>query len=756
MYLCTPVGAQTGSAPSRITVLAVLIVVVGVATAIAHWPALSARAVMFDDEHHVEHPSVQNPSLGSAGRILSEVLNPSIGGYYKPLSMISLMVDRAIAGDSDDVRQFRRTSLALHLMNTALVVVLLYLLFGQPWVAALAGLLFGLHPCTVEAIPWTAERKNLLSALFSLWCLVLYVRYTQRPGWGFYSTALTMYLLALLSKPTATPVAALLLLLDYWPLKRLNKRVILEKVPFLFIGAVSAVITVVSQLQTVGVVSPSERPAVQTPLLLTHNLIFYLGKAFWPGQMTAYYPYPEQFDLSNRLLLGCLIGSVVLVVALLISWRWTPALLMGWGFFLAAIFPTIGVIGFQKAIAADRFLYLPAVGLLLTLTWLLSRVWRRSAGSPGPPLARRAMLVAVVLALAVAEARATRAYLRYWRDTETLDRYMLSLAPSCAKLHTKLGNTLREQGRLAEAVRCYHDALAIKPSVFTHHNLGLALKRQGKIQEAVQHFRIAVQTKPNYLFAHLAYNSLGGGLLDQGRTEEAIKQFRTALRLRPDYANAHIGLGLAFLQQRDLEAALRQFSKALELRSDSAAAHYNLAKVLAAQGRLDEAIEHFRRALGLDPNAPEIHHNLAIALAQRGELGKAIKHCRQALRLGPDSAEGHLNLGQLLRQQGSTDEAAQEFGAALRIEPGDVATRRALAALLGRQGRFAEAAAEYRAALEIDPNDADAHFGLACALSALGRREAAIEEFREALRIDPQHAGARQGLETLSAAPGQP
>ena len=227
-----PAGHAEGTPRRPTVVLAALAVGVAVAVMIGHWPALSARALAFDDDKHIfQNVLVQNPGFSSARRIVGEVLEPSVGGYYKPLSMLSLMLDRAVADQPDDVRPFRRTSLGLHVVNTILVVVLLYQLFGQPWVAALVGLLFGLHPCTVEAIPWTAERKALVSAFFSLWCLVLYVRYARRRGWGFYAAALVMYLCALLSKPTATPVVALLLLLDYWPIRRLSWRAVWEKLP---------------------------------------------------------------------------------------------------------------------------------------------------------------------------------------------------------------------------------------------------------------------------------------------------------------------------------------------------------------------------------------------------------------------------------------------------------------------------------------------------------------------------------------------
>ena len=216
--------------------LASLVIVTCVAVFVVHWPALSAKALSFDDGQYLtENVLVQNPGWRSVQRFLTEVLKPStVGGYYQPLSMISLMTDYALGGRPDNLRPFHSTSLALHVANTALIIVLLYLLFGRPWIAAAVGLLFGVHPMTVESIPWVGERKTLLAAFFALWCLILYVRYTRRNTWQLYVSCFVMYVLALLSKPTSLPVPVLMLLMDYWPLNRWRPKVIIGKMAFLW------------------------------------------------------------------------------------------------------------------------------------------------------------------------------------------------------------------------------------------------------------------------------------------------------------------------------------------------------------------------------------------------------------------------------------------------------------------------------------------------------------------------------------------
>jgi hypothetical protein len=221
----------TNQPASNLRLLAVSLAIVCFVVTAAHWPALSAKAISIDDDQYlVDNLLVQNPSIESARRFLTEVLEPStVRGYYQPLSMISLMCDYALGGRPANLRQFHRTSLALHTVNTALVIVLLYLLFGRPLIAAGVGLLFGVHPMTVEPIPWVGERKTLLAAFFALWCLILYVRFARKGSRRVYFGCVVTYVLALMSKPTSTPLPVLMLLIDYWPLKRLNRRTLLEK-----------------------------------------------------------------------------------------------------------------------------------------------------------------------------------------------------------------------------------------------------------------------------------------------------------------------------------------------------------------------------------------------------------------------------------------------------------------------------------------------------------------------------------------------
>ncbi len=587
---------------SPVLVLLALMLAAGAVVAIVHQPVLQARATSFDDQQYVlENPLVQNPSWASCKRFLTEVLAPStVGGYYQPLNMISLMLDWAMGGRPDDLVVFHRTSLILHVANTLLIIALLYLLIGNPWVAAIVGLLFGVHPMTVEPIPWLGERKTLLAAFFSLWSLIFYVRYSRRPGWAWYLPCALMYVLALLSKPTATPLPLVMLLLDWWPLRRLSGKVLLEKLPLLLVAVVSGIITVYSQAATASVTVPVDTGWTERILVVCHNIVFYPYKTLWPVHLSSHYPFPRLVDLYDPMIRAGFIGTILLIVALWVSLRWTRALVAGWLIWFVAILPTMQVLGFSNVIAADKFLYLPAVGWLLVLTYFLHRLWQVAAAR-STTLAAGAKLGTVVLAIGLIalEARATQAYLRQWKDTETLFSYMLKLS-STAPIHNALGKHLADQGRFAEAVPHYEQALTIHPrDPYTHNNLGIALMHLQQRERAIEHFKHAIDFKPGYANA---YTNLGNAFNEAGRFPEAEECYRQALRIAPEHAPTHLNLGGVLTRQGRYDEAVTHLTRAIELRPNNANAYLNLANVYFQQRRYDEAVEQLHMALRINPD----------------------------------------------------------------------------------------------------------------------------------------------------------
>jgi len=704
----------SGKSNPKTKLLITLVVGICIAVLIVHWPALSAKASSFDDNQYLtSNMLVQNPSLASAKRFLFEVLEPStVKGYYQPLTMISLMLDCSLGGLPDDLRQFHRTSLALHTANTALIIILLYFLFGQPLPAAAAGLLFGVHPLTVEPISWVSERKTLLATFFALWCLVLYANYVHKNNRKFYWGCLAAYILALMSKPTTVALPIVMLLMDYWPLRRKSRTknqesklricisLILEKIPFFAIGTVSAVITYISQSRTATAVLPSQYNPGTVPLILCHNIIFYLYKIIWPANLSSHYAFPTKGSPADPMIAAGIIGTGILIPLLLISLLRTRAILTGWLIFFAAIFPTMGVIGYTNVIASDKFVYLPSVGLLMILTAFLNRLC--AAGSVTKLTKRCVVTISAVLILSGAEAAATRRYLVHWRDSVSLFKNMLRITPDDALVLNMLGFSLQSEGKVDEAISYYQQAIGAEPNdAGIQYNMGNALRSKGKLDEAVSYYNRALQINPHY--AEL-YNNLGNILLGQGKFDEAFKHYLEAEKIEPDYPDIQYNLGNMFLSEDKFDEAAGHYRRALQLRPRDAEAHYKLGKALQLQGKYDEAIKHLDEALRYRPDYVEAHKTLADLLSEAGDLDRAIANYYQVLQAEPNNADVHNNLGIILGTQNRFNEAIKHFRKVLKLKGDNAEAYNNLGIALEQTGGFDEAIDCYRKAMQLKPD----------------------------------------------------
>ncbi len=639
--MCQEHGDQIQQNSFQLKLLAILVIIVCAVVLAAHWPVLSAKATSFDDYQLLENdnPLVQNPGWSSAKSIFTEVLNPSaVTGYYQPLPVISVMLDYAMGGNDKNLYVFRRTGIVVHILNTALVIILLYGLFGQPVPAALAGLLFGIHPLTVEPVTWISERKTLLAMFFALWCMIFYVHFVRRGNRKLYAICMVMYLFALVSKPTSTPLPVLMLLMDYWPLERLKLRTVIEKIPFFVLGGIFTVITIISNNRSGGLLSSIQSSVeiepLRIPLVVCYLIIFYLYKIIWPVNLSSVYALPEPLSLSNPEILIGVIGTFALIAVLLLSTRWTKALVTGWLFFFVAILPTLGLIRFSFWVfASDKYVYMPVIGLLMVLVWGMGQAWK--------PDWRRitisgTVLVGLILILSAAEFCGVRRYLVHWRDTISLGEYMLKLTPNAVPVHNMLGLAFQSHGKFDEAVKHYHQALQLKSdSTEAHANLGNILLSEGKYEEAAGHYRKTLQVRPNCAEIHC---NLGNALLLQRKLDEAVSQYHKALQLKPNLAKVHNNLGTVFTLQGNIDEAVSQYRKALQLRPGYADAHFNLGCVLQSAGKLDEAVSHFFQVLQVKPDHVASLNNLAWILAANPDpnihnASRAIEFAQRAAEL---------------------------------------------------------------------------------------------------------------------------
>ena len=743
---------------SDVRLLAGLTAIVCVAVLAAHWPVLSAEAISLDDDQYLMgNMLVQNPGWTSAKQFLTEILEPStVDGYYQPLAMISLMGDCALGGSFDNLMPFHRTSLVLHVANTVLVIMLLYLLFGQVWPAIGIGLLFGLHPMTVETIAWVSERKTLVAAFFAFLSLNLYVCYTRRGSLRFYAACLFTYVLALMSKPITVPLPAVMLLMDYWPLNRLpisncrltienRKSAILnskftilnlfyEKLPFFALAITGAIIAYISQSRTAGVMPPTEYGVERIPLILCHNIVFYLYKIFWPVNLSSFYPFPSPLALTKPMVAAGVIGTFILIPLLIISLRWTRAALTGFSVFFVAALPTMQIIGFSNVIASDKFAYIPSIGLLLILTAFLCRLCSR-----GKVTLRCLLALIIVLASAGAETIATRQYLPHWRSTLTLNDYMLKQTPGAYQLLNLRAYVYQRAGNLDEAVKNYVAALEKTPNyVEAHNNLALALKLQGKLNEALDQYRKALQFEPNNATIH--YN-LGNTLQSLGKFDEAISHYNQALKIKPRHVQTQQNLANALAAQGKYDEALEYYYKIVNVKPLEAIIRRNIGQALQMQGKLDEAVIEYRKALQLKPDDVELHLKIGDLLASQNKLDEAIGHFGQAVRLEPNNAEAHYNMGVALAMTEAPREAIEHLKQAMRLNPSRqepaIWLARILAACPDSEIRDPNGAVaiSIQAAESTKYEDPDVLEILAFSYAAAGRFEAAVKAAQQALAL---------------------
>ena len=411
-----------------------------------------------------------------------------------------------------------------------------------------------------------------------------------------------------MSKPMLVTWPFVLLLLDYWPLRRLELssigRLVTEKIPFLALAAMASVVTFVVQQQGGAL------PTVENPPLGARggNALIsycrYLGKMFWPTDLAVFYPHPGHWPLTEVLLAG---GLLLGISALLFAQRRrSPFLLMGWLWFVGTLVPVIGLVQVGGQAMADRYTYIPSLGVLIFAIWgahELARRWRYrviawSVAGSG----------AIALCLAL-----TRQQLGYWQDSETLFRHALKVTVNNDVAHNNLGNALyNQQGRIDEAISHFQEAIRLKPDhADAHNNLGLAFAKKGQTDEAIRQYQEAIRLKPDYADAH---NNLGAALVEKGQIDEAIRLLQAAIRLKPDYADAHNNLGVAFARKGQIAEAIPLFQAAIRLKPDYADAHNNLGLAFADKGQIAEAIPLFQAAIRLKPDHADAHHNLARAL----------------------------------------------------------------------------------------------------------------------------------------------
>lgn len=603
----------------------------------------SFEFVNYDDPDYVtKNPHVQARLSAATVRW---ALTSGDASNWHPLTWMTHAMDWSLWRDNP--RGHHATNIVLHALNAALAFLAFRRLTGAVLTSAVCAALFAWHPLRVESVAWVAERKDVLSGFF--WFLVLwaYAGYAEgrRDGGGrggrYYVIALLAFALGLMAKPMLVTLPCVLLLLDVWPLKRLTaaewKSALLEKVPYFVLAGISSYVTFHVQkaggsvAEVLGFGARLDNAVV--------SVARYLGKFAWPFDLAVLYPHPGDWPRAK------VWGAVSLILALstlaVVQWRRRPWLAVGWCWFLGTLVPVIGLVQVGMQSMADRYTYLPMLGVQVALLWTCRDLARTA------PQRRGLWVGAAVLGLAGCAVRTWR-QLDVWRNSETLFTHAIEVTRDNFVAYDNRGLYRFEHGQSDAALADYRQALAINPRYMNpNNNLGHALAELGQPAEALPFYRAALALKPEHVEVR---NNLANALSDLGQLDEATVHYDFVLAREPDHVNALNGSAVVLAMRGQPADARQRLEHALRIAPDNASAHNNLGNVCSMLGQLEDAATHYRRAAALKPDA-HTHALLGYTLARLGRRDEAVRELQAALRLNPNHAQARNWLQELGAKQ---------------------------------------------------------------------------------------------------------
>ncbi len=620
-----------------------------VSTFVAYEPVRRNDFINFDDDNYItENPHVR------AGITRDTVIWAFTKPHYHmwhPLTSLSHALDCQLFGLNPFWHHL--TSLFFHVANTLLLFLVLKKMTGAVWASGFVAAVFALHPLQVESVVWAAERKSVLSGFFWMLTMIAYVRYAERPSIRRYLLIVLAFCLGLLSKSMLVTLPFVLLLLDYWPLGRfqlgrtgenVNRkshestnthfrwpvfyRLVREKVPFFVLSAVLSVVTFISQ-QGGEVIK-------RLPLNLrianaVVSYISYIGKMIYPSRLAIFYPHPLD-SLPTWQPVICFLILTVVSAIVIYTGRSKRFLMVGWFWYLGTLVPVIGLVQVGTQAMADRYVYLPSIGVFIIVAWIAAEL-----GAKGRyrkiGLGIMAGLVFAVLVIC------TRVQVKYWQNDFTVFKHALEVTKNNSTMHERYATTIFKEGKFEEAINHYKEALRIRPELFqAHAGLGLVFLKQGKFNEAAECFEEALRLKPAF---PSVLNNLGALLGAQGKIDEAIRNFEKAIQIDPDYPQSYYNIAIVKIRQKEYSQAIWYLNEALRRRPGWPEVCSNLGESYFSVGDINQAISYWHRALELNPRDIKTLNNLAWVLATTEDTKlrnptDAVKYAQRACELvGP-------------------------------------------------------------------------------------------------------------------------
>jgi protein O-mannosyl-transferase len=595
-------------------------------------------------------------------------------GNWIPLVWLSLMADRNVFGVG--AGGFHLVNVALHIVNTVLLLWVLKRYSKSLWPSFFVAALFGLHPLHVESVAWVTERKDVLSTLFWVLTMLAYVRYAENPTTKRYIIVCVTFALGLMSKSMLVTLPLVLLLMDYWPLKRLwpeEKKngvavghLLLEKLPLAVMSVLVCAVTVIAQKSGGAVEKIS---IMQFGRRIDNALVSYcqyLIKTFWPVNLAVFYPYPANALVGRKAAAAFAVLLAITIAVILLRRR--RYLLVGWLWYLVTLLPVIGFVQVGAQALADRYTYIPLTGIFIMLAWLAGDIvaQRRS---------RQAIAGVVSSVILGVLGVMTFVQVGCWRDTMSLFMHCAAVTPDNVVVREYLGIGFAGKGNAEAALREFKEALRFEPDDFrTFYNIGNMLVLLGRTDEAIEYYNRILEVKPGDADTCIA---LASARIIKGENELALDSYREGLKYHPENTILRGELALALLKLNRVDEGITELDQVVKIRADSTT-----------------------------------YCNLGIAWAQKGQFGRAAEYYKKAIELNQANAKAHYNFGNLFLAQNMPEKAIAEYRGAIRAMPDFVRAYDMLAIVLIQTGKIEEAIVTYEQALRIDPADKNARIGL--------------------------------------------
>jgi len=641
------------------------IVFILIITTIVFAPSLENGFTNWDDQALItENPMIVSLTLRSIKNIFTSFYYAA----YTPLTFLSFLLEYHFFDLNP--RAYHTTNLILHLAGCLLVFWLIFILTNNARISLVTSILFAIHPLRVESVAWATSRKDVLYSLFFLLSLITYLKYSHKNNRNFYSISLVLFIFSLLSKGMALTLPFILLLIDYLLEKKFDKKILKEKIPFFTLAVIFVVITIFAQYHT-------KTPNQETSLIFFHNLLiashgltFYLVKTFLPTNLSALYPYPK--NILRLLPLTIIFLPIFLLIFIYLIRTNTighKKIIFGLLFFLINILPfseLIPVVG--AAIAADRYTYIPSIGLF----YLISEVlwWFYKNKLKDTKILQRVLLV-IFTGIIIILSSLTYQRCKVWKDSITLWNDVLKKYPYNPTAHNNRGRAYSSLGEYDKAIADYNQALSTQVSsddlryALIYFNRGIAYFNKNEYDSALADYNQVLKLKPDFA---AAYEERGLTYFSKKEYDKALADYNKSLEIDPGYAQAYNDRGIFYFTRGDCNKALLDYNQAIKFNPNFAEAYMNRGDIFNLIGEYYRAIFDYTQAIKINPYYPNAYYNRAIAYSYVGEYESAIWDYTQALRINSNFVKAYNNRGNLYNKMGAYNEALADYYQALAID----------------------------------------------------------------------------------------